>query len=70
MLCMHFPNPLRPGIYLLKVHGSLDTFTFNDGKDVLRLLPQALGPAGIFDALRAGPRTATCSTSIRAQSAG
>jgi len=50
---MHFPNPLRPGIYLLKVHGSLDTFTFNYGKDVLRLLPQALGPAGIFDALRA-----------------
>jgi hypothetical protein len=51
--CMYFPNPLRPGICLLKVHGSLDTFTFNDGKDVLRLLPQAPGSAGTIDALRA-----------------
>lgn len=51
--CMHFPNPPQPGIYLLKIHGSLDTFAFNDGKDLLRLLPQVPGPAGVFDALRA-----------------
>lgn len=50
---MHFPSPPQPGIYLLKVHGSLDVFTFNDGKDLLRLLPLGPGPAGIFDGLRA-----------------
>lgn len=51
--CMNFPNPLKPGIYLLKVHGSLDSFTFNDGKDVLRLLPEKPGADGVFETLRA-----------------
>ncbi|MFN4274906.1 MAG: hypothetical protein ACK4FJ_01295 [Ferrovibrio sp.] len=50
---MYFPNPLKPGLYLLKVHGSLDTFTFNDGRDVLRLLPEEPGSAGVFNVLRA-----------------
>ncbi len=50
---MFFPNPLKPGIYLLKVHGSLDSFTFNNGKDVLRLLPETQQPAAIFEMLRA-----------------
>ena len=50
--CMNFPNPLKSGIYLLKVHGSLDTFTFNDGKDVLRLLPEKPGAEGVFETLR------------------
>jgi hypothetical protein len=36
---MHFPNPLQPGIYLMKIHGALDIFTFNDGQDLLKLLP-------------------------------
>ncbi len=35
---MFYPNPLQPGIYLMKIHGALDVFTFNDGKDVLKLL--------------------------------
>jgi hypothetical protein len=36
---MRFPNPFVKGIYLLKIHGSLDIFTFNNGKDLLKLLP-------------------------------
>jgi hypothetical protein len=51
--CMNFPNPLKPGIYLLKVHGSLDSFTFNDGRDVLRLLPEKPGAEGVYETLRA-----------------
>ncbi|MBQ1500398.1 MAG: hypothetical protein IIZ38_18995 [Sphingomonas sp.] len=33
-----FPNPGDFGIHLLKIHGALDQFTFNDGKDLLRLV--------------------------------
>ena len=36
---MHFPNPLQPGIYLLKLHGALDIFAFNEGEDLLKLIP-------------------------------
>jgi hypothetical protein len=50
---MHFPNPLQSGIYLLKIHGALDEFTFNDGQDLLKLLPDAPGEAGVIDVLRA-----------------
>ena len=50
---MHFPNPPRSGICLLKIHGALDEFTFNDGQDLLKLLPDAPGEAGVIDALRA-----------------
>lgn len=50
---MHFPNPPQPGIYLLKVHGALDQFTFNDGNDLLRLLPEATDLDGLFGMLRA-----------------
>jgi hypothetical protein len=50
---MHFPNPLQSGIYLLKIHGALDEFTFNDGQDLLKLLPEASGEAGVIDVLRA-----------------
>jgi hypothetical protein len=49
---MDFPNPPQPGIYLLKVHGALDVFTFNDGKDLVRLLPEVLTEEGIIDVLR------------------
>jgi hypothetical protein len=49
---MYFPNPLQPGIYLLKVHGALDMFTFNDGQDMLKLLPTSSGEAGVIDVLR------------------
>lgn len=42
-----------PGINLLKVHGSLDVFTFRDGQDLLKLLPQAQSVDGVLGALRA-----------------
>ena len=50
---MNFPNPLQPGIYLLKIHGALDVFTFNDGRDLLKLLPDGPGQNGFIDVLRA-----------------
>jgi hypothetical protein len=50
---MHFPNPPRSGICLLKIHGALDEFTFNDAQDLLKLLPDAPGEAGVIDVLRA-----------------
>ena len=49
---MYFPNPPKPGIYLLKFHGALDVFTFNDGKDLVRLLPEKPTEEAIIDALR------------------
>lgn len=50
---MYFPNPPKPGIYLLKIHGALDIFTFNEGKDLLKLMPSAPDQAGVIDVLRA-----------------
>ncbi len=50
---MYFANPFQPGIYLLKVHGALDVFTFNDGQDLLKLLPDQPGMDGVIDVLRA-----------------
>jgi hypothetical protein len=41
------------GINLLKIHGALDVFTFQDGKDLLRLLPVENSVSGVIDALRA-----------------
>jgi hypothetical protein len=49
----YFPNPLQPGIYLLKIHGSLDIFTFNEGQDLLKLLPSEPGEDGVINILRA-----------------
>ena len=40
------------GINLLKIHGSLDTFTFRDGKDLLRILPVENSVDGVLDSLR------------------
>jgi hypothetical protein len=50
---MYFPNPLKPGIYLQKIHGSLDVFAFNDGEDLLRLLPDGKDAKAVTDVLRA-----------------
>jgi hypothetical protein len=50
---MYYPNPFEPGIYLLKIHGALDVFTFNDGQDLLKLLPSGPGQDGVIDVLRA-----------------
>jgi hypothetical protein len=50
---LYFPNPLQHGIYLLKIHGALDIFTFNEGQDLLKLKALAPGFDGIIAALRA-----------------
>ena len=34
---LHYPDPPERGIYLLKLHGALDQFAVNDGKDFIRL---------------------------------
>jgi hypothetical protein len=41
-----------PGINLLKIHGSLDIFTFRDGKDLLRILPKENSVSGVMESLR------------------
>ncbi|WP_313220179.1 hypothetical protein [Stutzerimonas nitrititolerans] len=50
---MFFPNPAVEGIYLLKLHGALDVFAFNDGADLLKLMPVGEGFEGVTEALRA-----------------
>ncbi len=47
-----FLNKGQTGINLLKIHGSLDVFTFRDGKDVLKLLPDGEGIRGVLSSLR------------------
>lgn len=50
---MYFPNPGVPGIYLLKLHGALDVFAFNEGNDILKLIPDGEGMESIFSTLKA-----------------
>ena len=40
------------GINLLKLHGSLDIFTFRDGKDLLKILPIENSVVGVLETLR------------------
>ena len=47
-----FLNRGQSGINLLKIHGSLDVFTFRDGRDVLKLLPEREGVEGVLSSLR------------------
>ena len=47
-----FLHPGEPGINLLKIHGSLDVFTFRDGRDVLKLVPHGEGIKGVISSLR------------------
>jgi hypothetical protein len=49
---MLFSHTRTIGINLLKIHGSLDVFTFRDGKDLLRLLPTEQSVSGVVEALR------------------
>lgn len=50
---MHFPNPASYGIHLLKIHGALDVFTFNDGNDLLKIIKDPAGPESVTKVLRA-----------------
>lgn len=40
------------GINLLKIHGALDIFTFDNGNDLLRILPQGCSTEGVIESLR------------------
>jgi hypothetical protein len=46
-----FPSGVH-GINLMKIHGSLDVFTFRDGKDLLRIRPLSNDANGVLEALR------------------
>jgi hypothetical protein len=46
-----FPPSERDRINLVKLHGSLDMFTFADGKNLMKLVPTVKGPQGVLDAL-------------------
>lgn len=50
---MNFPNPPENGIYLLKLHGALDVFTYNDGHDLLKLVPDGEAPEAVISVLKA-----------------
>ncbi|MCI3944176.1 hypothetical protein K0038_01182 [Pseudomonas syringae] len=49
---MHFPNPAEEGIYLLKIHGALDMFVYNDAGDMVKMIPESNDPADVIDVLR------------------
>lgn len=49
---LNFFNMGTYGINLLKVHGSLDQFTFRDGKDLLRVLPLDGKISGVIESLQ------------------
>ena len=49
---LSFFRPGGNGINLLKIHGSLDEFAFNDGHDVLKLAPDNSDALGVISALR------------------
>lgn len=50
---MFFPKSPERGINLLKLHGALDIFTFNNGEDLLKLRPDGGSVAAVFATLRA-----------------
>ncbi len=49
---MSFPNPAVKGIYLLKLHGALDVFAFNEGADLMKVMPMGEGAEGVIESLR------------------
>ncbi len=49
---LHFPNPPQQGIYLLKLHGSLDIFAYNDANDLLKLIPADAGERSAIATLK------------------
>jgi hypothetical protein len=49
---LQFPVVPEAGINLLKLHGSLDVFTANDGGDLVKIVAAAPGVAAVTDSLR------------------
>jgi hypothetical protein len=50
---LNFKNLTEPGINLIKIHGALDVFTVNDGRDLIKLAPTGSGVRGVLQSLRA-----------------
>lgn len=50
---LYFPNPPKSGIYLLKIHGALDVFAYEEGKSLLKLMPDENSVESLLDALSA-----------------
>ena len=50
-LAHHFFKTGEEGINLVKIHGSLDVFSTQDGKDFLKLIPTSGGVEGVIDTL-------------------
>ena len=46
-------NLSEPGINLIKIHGALDIFTIDEGRDLIKLTPSGNGVAGVLQSLRA-----------------
>ena len=49
---LNFFQPGEEGINLLKIHGSLDEFAFNNGHDLLKLVPENTCALGVISVLR------------------
>ena len=49
---LNFFRPGEEGINLLKIHGSLDEFAFNNGHDLLKLVPESTSVPEVISALR------------------
>jgi len=50
---LDFTNLSEPGINLIKIHGALDVFTVNEGRDLIKLVPTGSGVRGVLQSLRA-----------------
>jgi hypothetical protein len=50
---LDFRNLSEPGINLIKIHGALDVFTVNEGRDLIKLVPRGSGVRGVLQSLRA-----------------
>ncbi len=50
---LDFRNLSEPGLNLIKLHGALDVFTIDEGRDLIKLTPSGKGVAGVLQSLRA-----------------
>ncbi len=50
---LDFKNFGEPGINLIKIHGALDVFTVNEGRDLIKLASKSSSVRGVLQSLRA-----------------